>query len=107
MKKIIVLSFAACAMLFSSCGNKKSSTTPEERNKIIEKCCNEIKSWGAKDAYVDNEDYFIYGVERNDISASGNDVAKAMYPMVEEIPDLKGVKVVDVVTKEELGRYTK
>mgnify|MGYP003305553229 CR=1 FL=1 len=106
MKKNVLL-FAICAMLFSSCGKStENQTNPDDRNRIIEKCCNEIKSYGAKDAYVDDEEYFVYGVLSSEISASGDQVAKAMYPMVEEIPDLKGVKVVDVETKKELGRYS-
>ena len=59
------------------------------------------------DAYVDSENYFVYVVNSWDITASGNAVAEAMYPMVEEIPNLKGLRVVDASTKEELGRYDK
>ena len=56
---------------------------------------------------MDSENYFVYVVNSWDITASGNAVAEAMYPMVEEIPNLKGLRVVDASTKEELGRYDK
>lgn len=67
--------------------------------------CAELKSWGAKDAYVDENGYLVYVVNKNDISASGNEVAKSMYELVGEVPGVKGVRVVDNKTKTELGRY--
>lgn len=85
--------------------------TPATPSKGIEtlrrNACNDLKSWGAKDAYFDEDGYLVYCVSRSDLSASGNDVARSMYQMVYDIPGTKGCKVVDVKTKKELGRFTR
>lgn len=103
--------FSLVALAILSCGyngsDKNNVVNDVATKEITEKVVNEIISWGAVDAYVDSENYFVYVVNSWDITASGNAVAEAMYPMVEEIPNLKGLRVVDASTKEELGRYDK
>lgn len=84
-------------------------TGAESPNKEIleaqKKACQELKSWGAKDAYVDTDGYLVYVVNKQEITTSGKDVAKSMYELVSDVPGIKGVKVVDKKSKEELGRY--
>ena len=109
--KSIIL-FAIIALL-SSCGrgNTNTSSTPASRNveinvdSIKTKVADEIKSWGAIDAYFDDDNYFVYCVNPSEISASPDEVAKAMYPMVTEVPNVKGCIVMNAQTKKEIGRY--
>lgn len=122
MKKIMYFCMGMAILSFTiSCSSKKAENTntlinekeetvdtamvEEAFNIIKERVIHEIKSYGAKDAYVDNDNYFVYGVEKSDLAASGDEVASAMFPMVDEIPGIKGVKVIDVNTKEVLGVY--
>lgn len=69
------------------------------------KVADEIKSWGAKDAYFNEDNYFVYCVDPEDLGASADEVAKAMFPNVEEVPGVKGCIVLDFKTKKELGKY--
>ena len=107
MKKLqFILLLAAFAVLGACGGNSNNDTTVSPETKALqEKVANEIISWGAVDAYFDDDNYFVYCVNRSDISGSANDVAAAMYPMVTEVPNVKGCIVKDAQTKEELGRY--
>lgn len=118
-RTVVMLAIASSVCFLTSCGGSNSSkaeshtaepagtcdsiTADSIKNKVID----DIMSYGAKDAYVDESNYFVYGVEKADITATGDQVAEAMFPMVEEIPGIKGVKVQDVKTKEILGQYTK
>lgn len=77
----------------------------EEAKAAQKKACNELKSWGAKNAYVDNDGYLVYEVNKSELSASGNEVAKSMYDLVGYVPGIKGVRVVDYNSKAELGKY--
>lgn len=93
----------------SSCVSDTDTSRPsrETKEQIADKVINEVKSWGVKEAYIDNDDFFVYGVESGDLGAPAYQVAEAFFPLVEEIPDVKGVKVIDISNKKELGRYTK
>ena len=84
-----------------------SMTLTEYFQELKTKVIDDIKAFGAKNAYLDEDDYFVYCVDPAEISANANQVAEAMFPMVEEVPGVKGCKVVDFTTKKELGRYKK
>lgn len=115
------LSIIALSLLLGGCfsgGNDTSNSSYESPTNystqesssfeiLRNKACNELKSWGARDAYYDEDGYLVYGVLRSDLSANANDVAMSMYQMVSDVPGTKGCKVVDVKTKKVLGRYTK
>lgn len=107
MKKLhVIVLLAAIAVLGACGGNSNNDTTVSPETKALqEKVVNEIISYGAVDAYFDDDNYFVYCVNSSDISGSANDVAAAMYPMVTEVPNVKGCIVKDAQTKEELGRY--
>lgn len=81
-------------------GNKKDDIEIQKK-----KVANEIKSWGAKDAYFNEDNYFVYCVDPDEISGSADEVARAMFPNVEEVHGVKGCIVVDFKTKKELGKY--
>ena len=111
-KKLLYLFITACLLLFSACGsnNGKSNKANVDDAAIQElktKVIDDIKAFGAKDAYFDEDDYFVDCVDPAEISANADQVAEAMFPMVEEVPGVKGCKVVDFTTKKELGRYKK
>lgn len=102
--------------LMTSCNSNSKKTISDKviENKVVvdvstlrNKVIQEIKSYGAKDAYFDKNGYFVYCVVQSDITATPNAVAKAMYPMVQDVPSTKGCIVVDFYTKKELGRYEK
>lgn len=82
-----------------------SQESSAEMKAAQQKACAELKSWGAKDAYVDDNGYLVYVVNKSEITASGNEVAKSMYELVGEVPGVKGVRVVDHKSKAELGKY--
>lgn len=107
MKKINIIFFIVVISIFGACvENAKNKVEVSTETKALqEKVANEIISWGAVDAYFDDDNYFIYCVNKSDISASANEVAAAMYPMVTEVPNVKGCIVKDAQTREELGRY--
>lgn len=69
-----------------------------------DKACSELKSYGAKDAYFE-DDYLCYVVEESDLSASAYEVGKALYPMFEDIKGLKGIKVVSATNHKIMGVY--
>jgi len=120
MKKLTLFAFA---VLMTACGggNTKRTTPIEESTPIIadttetvetidtvavrKKAVDELKSWGAKDAYFDKAGYLVYEVASTDLSASANYVAHEMYKLFSDTPTLKGVRVVDYIDKRELGRY--
>lgn len=113
MKKV---SFILSILFFTSCGgvnqnNNKSEDMNNISNDSIEilklKSISEIKSWGAKEAFFDDENYLVYGVELKDISGSADGVAEAMFPNVEHIPGINGCKVMNITTKEIIGIYVK
>lgn len=117
------LSIIALSLLLGGCfsgGNNTSNSSNESSTNdstqvassnsieiLRDKACNELKSWGARDAHFDEDGYLVYGVLRSDLSANANDVALSMYQMVCDVPGTKGCKVVDLKTNKELGRYTK
>lgn len=107
MKKIQIIFFIVTIAILGACGgNTKNEIELSPKVKALqERVANEIISWGAIDAYFDDDNYFVYCVNKSDISASANEVAEAMYPMVTEVPNVKGCIVKDAQTKEELGRY--
>lgn len=103
---IILMSCLSC----STNGNQVGSVTDksvENVDSIKKSVADEIKSWGALDAYFDENNYFVYCVNPSDLSASGDEVAAAMFPNVEEVPGVKGCIVMDFYSKKELGRYNK
>ena len=115
MKKLKIVFLLAILAVLGACGgnsnsgeNSNTSTATlsiEETKALQEKIANEIISYGAVDAYFDNDNYFVYCVNKSDLSTSANEVAAAMYPMVTEVPNVKGCIVKDAQSKEELGRY--
>lgn len=111
-KRILYLLMTASVLLFSACGNntgksKKANVDDAAVQELKAKVVEDIKALGVKDAYFNDDDYFVYCVDPAEISASADQVAEAMFPMVQEVPGVKGCIVVDVTTKKELGRYKK
>lgn len=75
-------------------------------NEILKKkVADEIKSWGAKDAYFNDDNYFVYCVDPSDLATSGDEVAKSMFFNVQEVPGVKGCIVLDYKTKKKIGKY--
>ena len=111
MKKITFI--LSTLLLLVSCGGGKTnknegiSISSDSLEVLKLKSISEIKSWGAKDAFFDDDNYFVYGVEPEDISGSADDVAEAMFPNVEHIPSIKGCKVMNITTKEIIGKYVR
>ena len=106
MKKLhVIVALAAVAVLVACGGNSNNNTVTPETKALQEKVASEIISFGAVDAYFDDNNYFVYCVNKSDITASADEVAAAMYPMVTEVPGVKGCIVKDAQTGEELGRY--
>lgn len=101
---MVVAALGACGGNSNNSNNNKTSTSIDKKA-LQEKVANEIISYGAVDAYFDSNNYFVYCVNKSDISASADEVAAAMYPMVTEVPNVKGCIVLDAQTKKELGRY--
>ena len=120
MKKIYSILYAA-SVLITACSSPKTDnateiveplvidepTTNPNIDSLKKAAAKDIISWGAKDAYFDEDNFFIYCVDPQDISTTANEVAKAMFPMVHEVPGVKGCIVMDYSTKKELGRYEK
>lgn len=122
MKKTTLL-LVALAFIMNACGNRGTKTVAptEEPSAVTEevsvptetidtvaarkKAADELKSWGAKDAYFDKSGYLVYEVAQTDLSASADDVAHEMYKLFMDTPTLNGIRVVDYIDKKELGRY--
>jgi len=124
MKKIYSIFFAAIVLTACSSSPKANNeseigdpivaleevtepTTDLNIDSLKKAVAEDIISWGAKDAYFDEDNFFIYCVDPQSLSAPANEVAKAMFPMVQEVPGVKGCIVMDYSTKKELGRYEK
>ena len=106
MKKIPVLFLLSAVAVLCACGGNSNNTNISPETKALQKkVASEIISYGAANAYFDDDNYFVYYVNKSDISGSANDVAAAMYPMVTEVPGVKGCIVKDAQTGKELGRY--
>lgn len=105
--------FATLMILMVACNSSSNSETSESSNDIVnvdslkKAVASDIISWGAKDAYFNEDNYFVYCVDPKDLSATANEVAKAMFPNVQEVPGVKGCIVMDFKSKKELGRYEK
>lgn len=107
--------------MMTACGGNKTkvaapveeSTTEEmpvatetiDTAAVRKKAADELKSWGAKDAYFDKDGYLVYEVASTDLSASADEVAREMYEMFGDTPTLEGICVVDYIDKKELGCY--
>jgi hypothetical protein len=101
-----------------SCGNKQSNESAAEATEVVaepsaddiqsaqEKACNELKSWGAEDAYFD-DNYLCYVVAPEALSATADEVAEQLFPMFEDVPNIKGIKVISSTDNTELGSYSK
>lgn len=127
--KLLILVCAIGTMIgFSACGSKTEKNTEsfnldsdttevpaivEEVTDVTEegvsesdksRACSELKSYGAKDAYFE-DDYLCYVVSESDLSASPYEVGKALYPMFEDIQGLKGIKIVSANNHTILETY--
>jgi len=122
MRKTALFAFV---VLLAACGGKgtkvqqpvenSTSVVEEQAEKpetidtaaVRDKAAEELKSWGAKDAYFDKAGYLVYEVASSDLTASAGKVAYEMYKIFSDTPTLKGIRVVDYIDKTELGRYPK
>lgn len=89
-------------------GGSNESNSEDTAKRKQQKAVSELKSWGADDAYFDESGYLVYVVDINKLSDSPDNVAKSLYPMFEDTPGIKGIKIVSSNDRStQLGIYTK
>lgn len=67
------------------------------------KAVSQLKSWGAKDAYISSDKYLVYVVDEASLAATPNEVARSMYELFSDVPGIVGVRVVSASSKRKLG----
>ena len=83
---------------------EQSQSEPVDTAAMRSKAAEELKSWGAPNAYIDGQGFLVYEVHSTDISADPDKVASDYYFMFTESL-IEGVKVVDIDSKKLLGSY--
>lgn len=124
--KIRTLYIALTAIIFAGCGNSAKQVEQVDTNEpvveevvteVVEegtsegvsehdknRAISELKSWGASDAYFEDE-YLCYVVSEPSLSATPYEVGKSLYPMFSDIQGIKGIKVVSAESKKTLATY--
>ena len=77
---------------------------PNEKKHKRDAAIAELKSWGAKDAYMDG-DVIVYVADESDITGNPYDVAWNWYGMYKDVPGVKGFRIVSASTRKTLGEY--
>lgn len=93
--------------ILSSC-SPKSKTPPSPLNSMSDEAlCDSLRSWGAADAYVDDDRFLLYGVSDGQVNGDPDFVARQMYDLAVGmgLSDLEGCRVVVLPDFDVIGNY--
>ena len=120
MRKLFLF---VAAVAIVSCGNNGRAVKNEEPQidtasvevtETVEKdtialrnnAVQELKNWGAFNAYIDDNGYLVYEAHPADINGNADDVELEYYKMFISAT-IKGVRIINFDNKELLGSYPK
>lgn len=89
----------------SSCHEAKiRSSIHHQRD---EEYCDTLRSWGAADAYINDENILLYGAYKGSITGDADKVAQLWYEdaVASGIKDLEGCQVIELPDYKVLGSY--